>query len=59
MNTEFKFAPNQKVITILGDKGFVSTCACDGLGKENKYWVTLQGGKGDWFYESQLTAVDI
>ena len=42
MNAEFKFAPNQKVITILGDKGFVSTCASDGAGKENKYWITLQ-----------------
>jgi hypothetical protein len=47
-----------KGTTILGDKGFVSHALLTAE-KRKQYWVTLQGGKGGWFCESQLTAVDI
>ncbi|MEW6115642.1 MAG: hypothetical protein AB1553_01920 [Nitrospirota bacterium] len=51
----FKFLPGDKVETIVGDLGFVETCAIEAEGRV-KYYVVWKGGNGRWFYEDTLTA---
>jgi hypothetical protein len=53
---EFKFAVQQKVKTVLGDEGIIDM---QGFGGGNiRYYVLFKEGKGSWFDEEQLTAVE-
>ena len=54
---EFKFSPNQRVRTSLGDEGLIDTCAIMS-GPQHRYYVILKGGTGAWLDEDQLTVAD-
>jgi hypothetical protein len=56
LTVEFKFEPNQKVQTSLGDTGIIDTCG-KGTSPINRYYVVFKGGTGAWVDEDLLTAV--
>ncbi len=54
---DFKFSPNQKVQTPLGEVGIIDQCGLTS-GPISRYYVLFKGGKGAWFDEDQLTVVE-
>ena len=51
---DFKFSPNDKVKTAIGDIGMVTSCSITS-GAVKQYWVLMNNGRGAWFDEDQLT----
>jgi hypothetical protein len=49
---EFEHCIQDKVRTMLGDKGIVRMCALDDAGI--KYYVNLKGGLGAWYPEDEV-----
>jgi hypothetical protein len=54
---DFKFSPNDKVITVIGDIGVITSCSISS-GQVKQYWVLMNNGRGAWFDENQLKATD-
>lgn len=54
---DFKFSPNDKVKTAIGDIGLVTSCSISS-GAVKQYWVLMNNGRGAWFDENQLTAAE-
>ena len=52
----FIFDVNQKVKTPLGEDAIIDTCSF--VGNKNRYYVIMKEGRGAWFDEDLLTAVE-
>lgn len=50
---DFKFDIDDRVVTMLGDIGVVSSLCLDHH-EELMYFVELPGGRGSWFREDQI-----
>ena len=56
MEVTFKFELNQKVKTIFGDVGIVTTAVFD-EGEIKKYWIQ-RSAESQWMKEDQLEATE-
>ncbi len=57
MTVEFKFESGQKVKSIIGDIGIITTASTD-KNKRIFYHVLMNGGSGAWFDEDQIEAFE-
>ena len=53
---EYKFNLDQRVSTVLGDQGVITTLGFQG--HKNQYWIQMKDGRGAWFNEDQLMPLD-
>ena len=54
MTVQFKFSPDDKVETKLGDIGIIDYVARSKM-PINQYSVKMKGGDSNWYYEDDLT----